>query len=100
AVVLFGKGCTGAFISPKGLVLTNHHCGYGTVQGISSTINDYFAHGFWAKNMKEEIPCPGLTVTVFRKMFEVTDRVLGGLPDTLTPERRKEVIQGRIGTLE
>ena len=58
AVVLFGKGCTGEIISGKGLILTNHHCGYGTVQGLSSTEHDYFANGFWAKNTGEELPCP------------------------------------------
>ncbi len=100
AVVLFGRGCTGEFISSQGLLLTNHHCGYGTVQGLSSTINDYFAQGFWAMNMQEEIPCPGLTVTVFRKMNDVTEQILGGLPDTLSAHRRNEVIEGRIATLE
>ncbi len=100
AVVLFARGCTGEFISAQGLVLTNHHCGYGTVQGLSSMVNDYFARGFWAMNMQEEIPCPGLTVTVFRKMNDVTVQILGGLPDTLSVQHRKEVIEGRIATLE
>lgn len=100
AVVLFGKGCTGEVISSKGLVLTNHHCGYGTVQGLSSTANDYFANGFWAKNMQEELPCPGLTVTFIRKMENVTDNILGGIADTLSETERDKIISVRIKKLE
>jgi hypothetical protein len=100
AVVLFGKGCTAEVISSQGLLLTNHHCGYGTVQGLSSRERDYFAHGFWAADMSQEIPCPGLTVTFYRKMEHVTEHILGGLPDTLSPARREEVIASRIATLE
>ncbi len=100
AVVLFGKGCTGEIISPKGLILTNHHCGYGSVQGLSSAGNDYFADGFWAKNMQEEIPCKGLTVTFIRRMENVTDRVLAGISDTLRDAIRDSVIAVRIGMVE
>ncbi len=100
AVVLFGRGCTGEVISSKGLILTNHHCGYGTVQGLSSKEHDYFAHGFWAQNMEEEIPCPGLTVTFIRRMENVTDKILSGLPDTLNEDSRKLIIPVRIANLE
>lgn len=100
AVVLFGKGCTGEIISSKGLLLTNHHCGYGTVQGLSSKEKDYFAHGFWAMNMQQEIPCPGLTVTFIRKMENVTGNILGGLNDTLRESARDSIIAGRIKSLE
>lgn len=100
AIVLFGKGCTGEVISPKGLVLTNHHCGYGTVQGLSSTQNDYFANGFWAKNPGEELPCPGLTVTFIRKMENVTWNILSELPDTLDEKSRQSIIATRIKALE
>ena len=100
AVVLFGRGCTGEVISPKGLLLTNHHCGYGTVQGLSSAEKDYFAHGFWAMNPGQEIPCPGLTVSFIRKMENVSDRILYGLPDTLDQEQRQKVIDKRIKDLE
>ena len=92
AVVLFGKGCTGEIISSKGLVLTNHHCGYGSVQGLSSAENDYFANGFWAKNMQEELPCKGLTVTFIRRMENVTDRILAGVSDTLRDAIRDSII--------
>lgn len=100
AVVLFGKGCTGEVISGKGLVLTNHHCGYGTVQGLSSKEHDYFANGFWAKNMAEELPCPGLTVTFIRKIENVTDKILVSLSDTITESAKDSIVSVRIKNLE
>ncbi len=77
AIVIFGDGCTGEVVSPEGLVLTNHHCGYGQIQALSSVENDYLKNGFWAMSRAEEIPAPGLTVTFIRRIEEVTDRVLG-----------------------
>jgi len=100
AVVLFGKGCTGEVISSRGLILTNHHCGYGTVQGLSTRGQDYFAAGFWAMNNKEELPCPGLTVSFVRKMENVTDRITYDLPDTLADASRDSIISVRIRGLE
>ncbi len=100
AVVLFGKGCTGELISSKGLILTNHHCGYGSVQGLSSTENDYFANGSFAKNMQEEIPCKGLTVTFIRRMENVTDRILTGISDTMKDAARDAIIAERIAKTE
>ncbi len=100
AVVLFGKGCTGEIISSAGLVLTNHHCGYGTVQGLSSREHDYFAAGFWAMSQKDELPCPGLTVTFVRKMENVTDRITYDLPDTMAEDARDSVVDVRIRGLE
>ena len=58
AVVIFGGGCTGEIISEKGLLLTNHHCGYGTVQALSTPENNILANGFWAKTHNDELPCP------------------------------------------
>lgn len=100
AVVLFGSGCTGEIISSKGLLLTNHHCGYGTVQGLSSRENDYFANGFWAKSREEELPCPGLKVTFIRKMENVTDKILIDIDDTIPPAQRDIIINTRIKSLE
>ncbi|MBL7719549.1 MAG: S46 family peptidase [Flavipsychrobacter sp.] len=100
AVVLFGKGCTGEIISPKGLVLTNHHCGYGTVQGLSSVQNDYFAKGFFAASMSGEIPCPGLTVTFIRRMENVTDKILHGIAEGIPESRRDSLVESRIRTWE
>lgn len=100
AVVLFGRGCTGEVISNKGLVLTNHHCGYGTVQGLSSKEHDYFADGFWAMSNKDELPCPGLTVTFIRKMENVSDKILNGIADTVNEKSRDSIINIRIKNLE
>ena len=100
AVVLFGKGCTGEIISSKGLILTNHHCGYGTVQGLTDLEHDYFAAGFFAKNLQQEIPCPGLTVTFIRKIENVTGKILDGIADTLNDKVRDSLIAGRIKTVE
>ncbi len=52
AIVIFGGGCTGEVVSPDGLLLTNHHCGYGTIQGLSSVEHDYLKNGFWAKRRR------------------------------------------------
>ncbi|MBS1779776.1 MAG: S46 family peptidase [Bacteroidetes bacterium] len=100
AVVLFGKGCTGEIISSKGLILTNHHCGYGTVQGLSSKEHDYFANGFWAQNNSEELPCGGLTVTFIRRMENVTDKITTGLTDTIPEADRNNIVNTRIKNLE
>jgi hypothetical protein len=100
AVVLFGRGCTGEIISSKGLVLTNHHCGYGSVQALSSVEHDYFATGFWAMNNNEELRCPGLTVTFIRRMENVTDNILKYIPDTLADKQRDSIIADRIEAVE
>lgn len=75
AVVFFGRGCTGEVISSEGLVLTNHHCGYGQIQSHSSLENNYLDDGFWAMTRAEELPNPGLTVTFIDRMEDVTDYV-------------------------
>lgn len=96
AIVLFGKGCTGEIISSKGLVLTNHHCGYGSAQALSSPEKDYFANGYWAKSLEEELPCKGLTVTFIRKIENVTARILAGIDDTLRDAVRDSIISLRV----
>lgn len=75
AVVQFGGGCTGEVISPDGLVLTNHHCGYGAIQQHSSVEHDYLTDGFWAMSRSEELPCEGLTITYIDRILDVTDYV-------------------------
>jgi len=100
AVVIFGRGCTGEIISAQGLILTNHHCGYEPVQKITNAEHDYFASGFWAMNNKEELPCPGLTVTFVRKMENVSDKILYEINDTLTENLREKMIADRIAGLE
>ena len=78
AVVQFNGGCTAEIISPKGLLLTNHHCGYGQIQAHSTVNNDYLADGFWAKNMGEELSNPGVTVDFIIDIKEVTSEILAG----------------------
>lgn len=75
AVGIFGQGCTGEIISGEGLILTNHHCGYGAIQQHSSEEHDYLTDGFWAKSRQEEIPTPGLTFTFIEKIVDVTDSI-------------------------
>ena len=78
AVVLFDGGCTGEIVSEKGLLLTNHHCGYDAIQALSTVEHDYLTDGFWAKSHAEELPCPGLKVHILVRMEEVTDRLAAG----------------------
>ena len=75
AVGIFGGGCTGEIISPDGLILTNHHCGYGAIQQHSSVEHDYLKYGFWAKNRSEELATPGLAFTFVERIDDVTDKV-------------------------
>ena len=75
AVGIFGSGCTGEIISPEGLVLTNHHCGYASIQQHSTVENDYLSDGFWAKSRTEELPTPGLTFTFVEEIVDVTDSI-------------------------
>ncbi len=75
AVGIFGGGCTGEIISPEGLILTNHHCGYGAIQQHSSVEHDYLTDGFWAKNRNEELPTPGLKFRFVHRIVDITDLV-------------------------
>ena len=75
AIVHFGGGCTGEMISAQGLLVTNHHCGYSSIQGLSTDEHNYLMDGYWAKNYAEEIPCPGLSVTFLVSMKDVTDAI-------------------------
>lgn len=81
AIVIFGGGCTGEMISDKGLLVTNHHCGYSSIQKLSSDEHNYLEDGFWAMNSDEEIPVPGLTVTFLVNMSDVTEAVEGAQSD-------------------
>ena len=75
AIGIFGRGCTGEIISPNGLILTNHHCGYDAIQQHSSVEHDYLTDGFWAKSYAEELPTPGLTFKFVERIVDVTDKV-------------------------
>jgi len=93
AIVIFGRGCTGEVISDQGLVLTNHHCGYGAIQKHSSIEHDYLSNGFWAMSKEEELPNPGLTVTFLVKMEEVTKEILAGVSDDMDEKDRAELVK-------
>lgn len=75
AIVHFGGGCTGEIISPNGLLITNHHCGYGSIAELSTVENNYLENGFWAKRMEDEIYAPGLTVKFLVSMQDVTSEL-------------------------
>jgi len=94
AVVALDHGsCTAELVSPKGLLLTNHHCGFGEIQAHSSVEHDYLRDGFWAKSMEEELPNPGKTVSFLIRVEDVTDRVLEGVEFNAPDDERKEKIQ-------
>ena len=88
AIMIFGGGCTAEVVSGQGLVFTNHHCGYGSIQKLSSTEHDYLRDGFWAMNQSEELPAPGLTVTFIDRFIDVTDQMLEA-------EKKAEELGGR-----
>ncbi len=99
AVVIFGGGCTGEVISSTGLVLTNHHCGYGAIQALSSVEKDYLTHGYWAMNQSDELPCSGLTITFIVSIEEVTDAVLNGVTDQMSEQERDKAIRSKSDLL-
>ncbi|MDF1561170.1 MAG: S46 family peptidase [Bacteroidales bacterium] len=92
AIVIFGGGCTAEIVSPQGLLLTNHHCGYGQIQNHSTVEHDYLNNGFWAMSQAEELPNPGLSVTFLVRIDDVTDRVLGKVTDGMTEAERRDAI--------
>ena len=92
AVVLFGSGCTGEVISDRGLLLTNHHCGYSFIQKHSSVEHDYLRDGFWAMNASEELPNPGLTVRFLERMEDVTSIILKGYSEGMREDQRASIV--------
>ena len=88
AIVQFGGGCTGEMISNQGLLVTNHHCGYGSIQGLSTDEHNYLMDGYWANERAEEIPVPGLSVTFLVSMKDVTD--------VMEPAEDKAAARGQI----
>ncbi|MFT5821989.1 MAG: hypothetical protein ACI8ZM_003245 [Crocinitomix sp.] len=78
AIVQFNGGCTAELVSDQGLLLTNHHCGFGAIQSHSSLENDYLKNGFWSKNQAEELACPGMYVTFVKEIRDVTELIMVG----------------------
>ncbi|OHX68108.1 S46 family peptidase [Flammeovirga pacifica] len=96
AVVWFGRGCTGEVVSDKGLILTNHHCGYGQIQSHSSVEKDLLTEGFAAQSFGEELANPGLTVSFVVRIDDVTSKVLNGVKDNMKEEDRQKLIAENI----
>lgn len=101
AVVALDRGsCTAEVVSPDGLLLTNHHCGFGEIQKHSSIEHDYLKDGFWAKTRDQELPNPGKSVTFLLRMEDVTDQVLKGITDTTSAASRQEKMATAIANIE
>lgn len=99
AIVSFGGFCTSEIISPNGLLLTNHHCGYGQIQSHSTLENNFLLNGFWAKNYAEEKPNPGLTATLIVRIEDVTAAVLAGVGEGLSPKDRQSLIDKNLNAV-
>ncbi len=93
AIVSFGGFCTGEIISDQGLVLTNHHCGYGRIQMHSSVDNDLLTHGFWAMTKEDELPNEGLFVRFLVNITDVTDQIQSLLTPDMSESERSRVIR-------
>ncbi len=92
AIVHFNGGCTSEIISPQGLLLTNHHCGYGQIQSHSTLEKNYLRDGFWANGLSEELANPGLSATLIVRIDDVTDAALKGVTDDMSPKERQSAI--------
>ena len=99
AIMHFGGGCTAELVSGKGLLLTNHHCGYSQVQSHSSLEKDYLKNGFWAKNLSEELPNAGLTASRMVRIDDVTKSVLFGTVSTNTSAQNEATMRKNIEQL-
>lgn len=99
-VCQFGGGCTAEVISEKGLLLTNHHCGFSYIQMHSSLEHDYLTDGFWAMNQSEELACPGLTAMFILSMEDVTNQVLSEIKEGMTETERTASVQKRMAEIE
>ena len=100
AIVALGGGfCTGEIISDQGLMMTNHHCGFGTIQANSTTENDYLTNGFWAMSKEQEIPAE-FGVWFLNEISDVTDIVLNGLNDNMNESQRDSLIRANSNTLK
>ncbi len=100
AIVNLGGGfCTGEIISPEGLLLTNHHCGYGFIQGHSTVENDILTNGFWARTKADELPNEELFVQFLVRIEDVSKKVLKGVKDDMSEDERNEMIEKAISEI-
>lgn len=100
AIVIFGGGCTGEIVSEKGLIFTNHHCGYGAIQSHSTVEHDYLTDGFWAMRLEEELPTPNLAVRFLSSIRDVTSEVLAGVDAGMNEQARADKIRENIKNIE
>ena len=99
AVVIFGGGCTGEIVSPKGLLFTNHHCGYGSIQKVSTPEHNYLEDGFKASTLDDEIPIEGLTVKFLIYMQDVTKEMHNGMEKGMTDKEEEELLKDNMKSL-
>ena len=100
AIVQFGGGCTAEMVSETGLVMTNHHCGYGAIAELSSPEHDYLTNGFWAPTRDQELKPKALSVRFFVRMDDASERILGKLTDTMSEGEREQVINREVALIE
>ncbi|WP_282629034.1 S46 family peptidase [Empedobacter sedimenti] len=100
AIVQFGGGCTAEMVSGQGLVLTNHHCGYGSIAELSAPEHDYLKDGFWAKDKSQELKPKSLKVRFFVRMDDVSKRILGVVNDKMSEADREKAINQEIAKIE
>ena len=100
AIVHFNGGCTAEVISPKGLLLTNHHCGFGEIQSHSTVEKDYLKNGFWAMSQEEELPNDHLEVTFIIHIEDVTKKILKGVDDSMSPKASQSLIDKNTNALQ
>src|SRR5687768_6922011 len=99
AIVSFGGFCTGEIISSKGLVLTNHHCGFDAVQNHTTLEHNYIRDGFWANSNNEELPNPGLFVTFIIRIEDVTKQILSGVTPAMSESERQSQVDKNMDAL-
>ena len=100
AIGHFNGGCTSEIISEKGLILTNHHCGFSQIQSHSSLENNYLKNGFWAKNLNEELPNKGLFIEFIVRIEDVTEKALAGINETMTEKEKQSAIDKNTNALQ
>ncbi|MCX7728901.1 MAG: S46 family peptidase [Bacteroidia bacterium] len=96
AIVLFGGGCTAEIVSEKGLIITNHHCGYSSIVNLSTVEKNYLKKGYWARKQEEELYCPNLTVSLVVRIEDVTNEVLKSTQNVTEKKQRDAIINENI----
>ncbi|MFM7153976.1 MAG: S46 family peptidase, partial [Bacteroidota bacterium] len=100
AICMFGGGCTGEMISPEGLLLTNHHCGFGAIQQLSTLESNYVEDGYWAKDRSSELPAPGITAMFIVRMEDVTTLALQQVTEGMSERDRQSQIDKNIAQIK